>query len=40
MDIELLKNICLKEMIKVPKALNDYGISLNDIKDLYNSKLK
>lgn len=40
MDIELLKNICLKEMIKVPKALNDYGISFNDIKDLYNSKLK
>lgn len=32
-DIELIKNVCNKEMIKIPKGLNDYGLTTNDIKE-------
>lgn len=30
LDIELIKNICLKPMHKVPKALNDFGITAEE----------
>ena len=33
-DMELIKNICKKEMKKVPKGLNDFGIYENDIIEL------
>ena len=31
-DIEAITNICTKPMIKVPKALSDYGITTDEIK--------
>lgn len=30
-ELELIKNICQKEMIKVPKGLSDYGITTNEL---------
>lgn len=33
-DMELIKNICKKEMKKVPKGLNDFGIYEEDILKL------
>lgn len=33
---ELIKNICLKSMIKEPKALSDFGISQKEILDFLN----
>ena len=34
-NIELIKNICNKEMIKIPKGLNDFGITNEDIERLF-----
>ena len=31
-DLDLIKNICTKEMVKIPKGLNDYGITTEEIK--------
>lgn len=33
-DLELIKKICTKSMVKVPGALRDYGISTNDITSI------
>lgn len=30
-DIEAIKHICKKEMIKIPKALSDFGITAEEI---------
>lgn len=30
-DIEAIKHICKKEMVKIPKALSDYGITTEEI---------
>ncbi len=39
-DIEAIEHICKKEMIKIPKALSDYGITTEEIvnfcKDYWN----
>ena len=32
-DIEAIKHICRKEMVKIPKALSDYGITTEEIVD-------
>lgn len=31
-DIETIKNVCNKPMVKIPKGLNDYGITTEEIK--------
>ena len=31
-DVELIKNICKKEMVKVPKGLAEYGITTEEIE--------
>ena len=31
-DIETIKNVCNKPMVKVPKGLSDYGITTNEIE--------
>lgn len=31
-NLELIRNICKKEMIKTPKALSDYGVTLEEMK--------
>lgn len=40
MNIELIKNICIKPMIKIPKGLKDYGINTNQIYELFKSFLE
>lgn len=30
-DLETIKKVCMKPMLKVPKALDDYGITTDDI---------
>lgn len=39
MDINKIKLICLKEMIKVPKGLVDYGIKEKDVIDFSKSTI-
>ena len=34
MDLELVKQVCTKEMIKIPKGLKDYGITQQEIINL------
>lgn len=34
-DLDLINNICTKEMKKIPKGLSDYGITTDYIKELY-----
>jgi hypothetical protein len=34
MDLELIKNICKKEMVKIPKGLSEYGITTDEIVKL------
>lgn len=36
-DIELIKKICLKPMVKIPKGLNDYGITTDDIIEIVST---
>ena len=36
-DLELIKNICTKTMVKVPKGLNDFGIYKEDIIEFLES---
>ncbi len=36
MDVDLIKQVCTKEMYKIPKGLKDYGITQQEIIDLYN----
>ncbi len=36
-DIEAIKHICKKEMVKIPKALSDYGITTEEIVDFCKS---
>lgn len=35
-DMEAIKHICKKEMIKVPKALKDYGFTTEQLEDWCN----
>lgn len=37
MDIELIRDICLKPMNKIPKGLNDFGINHEDVMGFINS---
>lgn len=37
MDLDLVKAICAKPMLKTPGALSDYGISTKDIIDLISN---
>lgn len=39
-DLELIKNICTKPMIKIPAGLSSYGISLEEIKTLFEKYIK
>lgn len=39
-DIETIKNVCKKPMIKVPKALSDYGITTEDIVEFCEEYFK
>ena len=32
-DVEAIKNICTKPMVKIPKALSEYNITTEEIKD-------
>lgn len=34
MDLDLIKKVCTKEMIKIPKGLKDYGITKEEIISL------
>jgi len=36
-DIEAIKHICKKEMVKIPKALSDYGFTTEDIESWCNN---
>jgi len=36
-DINAIKNICLKPMIKIPKALSDYNITLDELLNFIDS---
>lgn len=36
MDLGLIERVCTKEMYKIPKGLKDYGITQQEIIDLYN----
>lgn len=40
MNIEYIKNICTKPMLKIPTALADYNITTEEIEDLYITKLE
>lgn len=33
-DLEAIKHICKKEMKKIPKGLNDFGITLKDLEEI------
>lgn len=35
MNLEMIKAICLKPMLKVPKGLADYGVTTNEVKSLF-----
>lgn len=39
-NIDHICNICLKEMIKVPKGLSDYGIDVNELYEYIETLLK
>lgn len=39
-NLEAIKNICKKEMIKIPKGLSEYNISTNNIQELFLEFLK
>lgn len=39
-DVDLIKGICKKEMIKIPKALSDYGIDAKKLYDMMKNKLE
>ena len=32
-DLEVIKNVCLKPMVKVPKGLGEYGVTTEEIID-------
>lgn len=34
-DLDLIKHICVKPMVKVPKGLGDYGVTTEEIKELF-----
>lgn len=36
-DLDVIKNVCLKPMVKVPKALSDYGITTNEMLDFIDT---
>ncbi len=35
-DYEIIKNVCTKKLMKVPKALSDYGITTEDVENWIN----
>ena len=39
-NVEHICNICLKEMIKVPKGLSEYGIDVNELYEFIEKLLK
>lgn len=36
-NLELIKNICNKPMVKIPKGLNDFAITQEDVIGFLNS---
>lgn len=36
-NIELIKNICIKDMVKIPRGLYDYGVSQEEILEIVSS---
>ena len=36
-NIDNIKQICEKDMVKQPKGLGDYGITINEVEDMYLS---
>ena len=36
-DIDLIKNICKKKMVKIPKGLSDYDITTQEILNLFRN---
>ena len=39
-NLELIKNICTKPMVKIPNGLTSFGISLEEIKTLFEEFIK
>lgn len=39
-NLEHIKNICNKPMVKIPKGLADYGVTSNEIYEFLHSKLQ
>ena len=39
-NLEHIKNICQKPMVKIPKGLSDYGVTSNQIVEFLSSLLK
>lgn len=35
-DLETIQNICTKPMVKVPKGLSEFGITTQEIKQIFN----
>lgn len=31
-DVEIIKNVCTKSMLKIPKGLNEYGVTTEEVK--------
>ena len=38
-DLELIKNVCTKEMVKIPKGLEEFGINRNEIMKLIEEEV-
>lgn len=38
MNLDLIKQVCIKEMVKVPQGLKDFGITQQEIIDLYKGE--
>lgn len=36
-DLDVIKNVCLKPMVKIPKALSDYGITTQEMLDFIDN---
>lgn len=36
-DLELIKKVCKKEMVKIPKGLSDFGVTTDDVVEFCNN---
>lgn len=35
-DLELIKSICVKKMVKIPRGLNDFGVTFDEVFAIFN----